>query len=136
MTQSPITITEDTSLDEVVHLMEVPPHQAAARGAQWEGRGYCQPANLLHALATASTNIPSNTPTDAAMRDQLMAELAKQPWSPPLMSQFVTVSWICRALFWLRTSVKPPSSQLKHSGRQGRSKPYCLGRARVGHGDL
>ena len=46
--------------------------------------GIVSRANLLHALATASTNIPSSTLTDAAMRDQLMAELAKQPWSPPL----------------------------------------------------
>ena len=41
-------------------------------------------ANLLHALASASANIPSGTPTDAAICDQLITELAKQPWSPQL----------------------------------------------------
>ncbi|MGB7855228.1 MAG: BON domain-containing protein [Pseudolabrys sp.] len=46
--------------------------------------GIVSRANLLHALASASGNIPSGTPTDAAIRDQLMTELAKQPWSPQL----------------------------------------------------
>ena len=84
MTQTPITITEDTSLDEVVHLMEA--HRIKRLPVVRNGTvvGIVSRANLLHALATASTNIPSSTLTDAAMRDQLMAELAKQPWSPPL----------------------------------------------------
>ena len=84
MTQTPITITEDTSLDEVVHLMEA--HRIKRLPVVRNGKvvGIVSRANLLHAFATASTNIPSSTLTDAAMRDQLMAELAKQPWSPQL----------------------------------------------------
>ena len=46
--------------------------------------GIVSRANLLHALAPAFTDIHTDALTDAAMRDQLMAELAKQPWSPPL----------------------------------------------------
>ena len=84
MTQSPITITEDTSLDEVVHLMEARRIKRLPVMRNGKVVGIVSRANLLHALATASTNIPSSTLTDAAMRDQLMAELAKQPWSPPL----------------------------------------------------
>ena len=84
MTQSPVTITEDTSLEEVVHLMES--RRIKRLPVMRDGKvvGIVSRANLLHALAGASTDIPSNTLTDAAMRDQLMAELAKQPWSPPL----------------------------------------------------
>jgi CBS-domain-containing membrane protein len=84
MTRSPITITEDTSLDEVVHLMESRRIKRLPVMRNGKVVGIVSRANLLHALATASTNIPSSTLTDAAMRDQLMAELAKQPWSPPL----------------------------------------------------
>lgn len=84
MTQTPITITEDTSLDEVVHLMESRRIKRLPVMRNGKVVGIVSRANLLHALATASTNIPSSTLTDAAMRDQLMAELAKQPWSPPL----------------------------------------------------
>ena len=84
MTQSPITITEDTSLDEVVHLMEARRIKRLPVVRNGKVVGIVSRANLLHAFATAFTNIPSSTLTDAAMRDQLMAELAKQPWSPPL----------------------------------------------------
>ena len=84
MTRSPITITEDTSLDEVVHLMESRRIKRLPVMRNGKVVGIVSRANLLHAFATASTNLPSSTLTDAAMRDQLMAELAKQPWSPPL----------------------------------------------------
>ncbi len=84
MTPSPITISEDAPLDEVVHLMET---RRIKRLPVVRGRkvvGIVSRANLLHALASASGSIPSGTPTDAAIRDQLMIELAKQPWSPQL----------------------------------------------------
>jgi signal-transduction protein with cAMP-binding, CBS, and nucleotidyltransferase domain len=44
--------------------------------------GIISRANLLQALATAAPHIPSGHPTDAAIRDQIIAELAKQPWTP------------------------------------------------------
>ena len=44
--------------------------------------GIVSRANLLYALASAAGNVSSANPTDATIRDQLLAELAKQPWSP------------------------------------------------------
>ena len=84
MTQSPITITEDTSLEEVVHLMESRRIKRLPVVRNGKVVGIVSRANLVHALASASTDIPSNTLPDATIREQLMTELVKQPWSPPL----------------------------------------------------
>jgi CBS domain-containing protein len=84
MTPSPITITEDTSLDEVVHVMETRRIKRLPVVRDRKVVGIVSRANLLHALATAAGNVPSVSPTDATIRDQLMAELAKQSWSPQL----------------------------------------------------
>ena len=67
MTQSPVTITEDTSLDEVVHLMEARRIKRLPVVRNGKVVGIVSRANLLHALATASTDIPSDTLTDAAI---------------------------------------------------------------------
>jgi CBS domain-containing protein len=82
MTPSPITITEDTSLDQVVHLMETRRIKRLPVMRDRKLVGIVSRANLLHALAGAAGNVPSVSPTDATIRDQLLAELAKQPWSP------------------------------------------------------
>lgn len=84
MTQSPVTATEETPLEEVVHLMET---HRIKRLPILRGRkvvGIVSRANLLHALASAAPHIPSGTPTDAAICDQLITELAKQAWAPQL----------------------------------------------------
>ena len=99
--------------------------------------GIVSRANLLHALAAASTNIPSSTLTDAAMRDQLMAELAKQPWSPPLdatVRDGVVDLWGIVLAAHQREAAIVAAENIP--GVKADSKPYCLGRARVGHGDL
>jgi CBS domain-containing protein len=84
MTQSPITITEDTPLDEVVHLMEVRRIKRLPVVRNRKVVGIVSRADLLHALASAAKSIPTGTPTDAAIRERLMSELAKQPWAPQL----------------------------------------------------
>jgi CBS domain-containing protein len=82
MTPNPITITEDTPLDKVVHVMETRRIKRLPVMRDRKVVGIVSRANLLHALASAAANVPSVSPTDATIRDQLMAELAKQPWSP------------------------------------------------------
>jgi signal-transduction protein with cAMP-binding, CBS, and nucleotidyltransferase domain len=49
--------------------------------------GIVSRANLLHALASASAEIPSGSPTDAAIRNQLMTELAKPGQRRPSKSR-------------------------------------------------
>ena len=84
MTQPPITITEDTPLDEIVHLMET--RRIKRLPVMRDGKvvGIVSRADLLHALASAAKSIPTGAPTDTAIRDQLMTDLAKQPWAPQL----------------------------------------------------
>jgi CBS domain-containing protein len=84
MTQSPITVTEDAPLDEVVHLMESRRIKRLPVVRDGKVMGIVSRANLLHALASVVSDLPSGTPADAAIRDQLMTELAKQPWAPPV----------------------------------------------------
>ena len=82
MTADPISVQEDTALDEVVTLMEkrqikrVP----VVRGDQVVG--IVSRANLLHALAGLSARaLPANV-SDRTIREQLLAELGKEKWAP------------------------------------------------------
>ncbi len=82
MTREPITITEDTPLDEIVQVMErrrikrVP----VMRGAQVVG--IVSRSNLMHAVATLGRTAPPPAQSDAAIRQQLLAEFEKQFWAP------------------------------------------------------
>jgi CBS domain-containing protein len=82
MTPDPVTITEGSELDEVVSLME---QHRIKRLPVVRGRriaGIVSRANLLHALATVAHEMAAGANSDAAIRDQILAELAKQPWAP------------------------------------------------------
>jgi CBS domain-containing protein len=82
MTREPTTITEDTSLDEVVRIMERRriKRLPVLRGAQVVG--IVSRANLLHALASLAAAAPPPAKTDVAIRQQLLAEFDKQTWAP------------------------------------------------------
>ena len=84
MTQPAITITEETPLEEIVHLMETRRIKRVPVVRDRKVVGIISRANLLQALASAASNIPSGAPTDATIRNQLMNELAGQPWAPQL----------------------------------------------------
>jgi CBS domain-containing protein len=82
MTREPITIVEDTPLDEVVHQME---HRRVKRLPVMRGTqlvGIVSRANLMRALAAIGRAVPAPAMTDAAIRKQLLAEFEKQPWVP------------------------------------------------------
>jgi CBS domain-containing protein len=82
MTSDPVTVTEDTPLYEVVHLMEkrrikrIP----VLRGQQIVG--IVSRADLLRALASTAREIAPSEIDDAAIRNQVLAELARQSWGP------------------------------------------------------
>ncbi len=82
MTREPITITEDTALDEIVQVMErrrikrVP----VMRGTQVVG--IVSRSNLMHAVATLGRTASAPAKTDAAIRQQLLDEFQKQFWAP------------------------------------------------------
>ena len=80
MSRSPHTVSEETSLEEVVRTMErerikrVP----VVRGGKLVG--IITRANLLHALATVARTVPPVERDDAAIRDRILSEFGKQPW--------------------------------------------------------
>jgi CBS domain-containing protein len=89
MTREPITITEETPLDEIVQVMErrrikrVP----VMRGAQVVG--IVSRSNLMRAVATLGRTAPPPAKTDAAIRQQLLAEFEKQFWAPAALIDVV-----------------------------------------------
>jgi CBS domain-containing protein len=82
MTSPVRTVTEDTSLEEIVHLMErhhikrVP----VMRGTRVVGM--ISRANLLRAVVRLSHEVEPISAGDKEIRDKLLAELKKQPWAP------------------------------------------------------
>jgi CBS domain-containing protein len=82
MTADPVTVTEETSLDEVVKLME---KRQIKRLPVVRGEavvGIVSRANLVHALAGMAREVKPVAAGDQGIRDRLLAELAKQPWAP------------------------------------------------------
>ncbi|MBO0756678.1 MAG: CBS domain-containing protein [Bradyrhizobiaceae bacterium] len=82
MTHDPITISEDTPLDEIVRIME---RRQIKRLPVMRGKtvvGIVSRANLMHALASLDRAAPDAARSDTAIRDQILAELDKQAWAP------------------------------------------------------
>jgi CBS domain-containing protein len=82
MTREPITVTEDTPLDEVVRLMER--HRIKRLPVVREGQlvGIVTRANIMHALVSMAAEAKPPAGDDAAIREQILAECAKQSWAP------------------------------------------------------
>jgi CBS domain-containing protein len=82
MTRDPHTIVEDTSLEEIVHLMER--HRVkrlpVVRGRQLVG--IVSRANLLHALASLARDVTPVATGDEEIRTRILKELDKQKWAP------------------------------------------------------
>jgi CBS domain-containing protein len=82
MTPDPWTIDENETLNAVVEVMErrrikrIPVTRA--------GRivGIISRANLMHALASFAREISVLSGDDSAIRDNILAEIAKQDWAP------------------------------------------------------
>ncbi|HET9816413.1 MAG TPA: CBS domain-containing protein [Xanthobacteraceae bacterium] len=82
MTSDPVTVTEDTSLDEVVRTME---KRGIKRLPIVRGNdvvGMITRANLVHALAGVARELMPTTTSDEAIRERLLSELAKEAWAP------------------------------------------------------
>jgi CBS domain-containing protein len=82
MTRDIATVTEDTSLEQIVHLMET---RRIKRVPVLRGRevvGIVSRANVLHALASLAPAQPAVSQDDAIIRDKVLAELEAQAWAP------------------------------------------------------
>jgi len=82
MTVDPYTVGEDADVGEVVRLMEQ--HRVkrlpVMRGDELVG--IISRANLMQATASLARAVAPGTGDDAAIRDNLIAQLGKQEWAP------------------------------------------------------
>ncbi|MEO8317120.1 MAG: CBS domain-containing protein [Bradyrhizobium sp.] len=82
MTRDPLTITEDTPLDEIVTSMET---NGVKRLPVMNGTklvGIVSRANLLQAVAGLARDIPDPTADDDHIRSRIMAAVESNDWSP------------------------------------------------------
>lgn len=82
MTPSPWTVGEEDSLEDVVEVMER--RHVKRLPVLRDGRmvGIVSRANLMHALASLSRDLPAPAGGDSAIRDAVIAALGKQHWAP------------------------------------------------------
>ena len=82
MTKSPLTVTEDTSLPEIVDLME---KNNVKRLPVMHGDkvvGIVSRANLLQAVASLAREVPDPTSDDDHIRNRVIHALEKNDWCP------------------------------------------------------
>lgn len=82
MTVDPVSVTEETPLDEVIALMESRKIKRVPVVRGDKVVGIVSRANLLHALARLSGEAASGQPSDLAIRKRLLDELRGQSWAP------------------------------------------------------
>jgi CBS domain-containing protein len=82
MTADPLTVSEDTPLDEVVRTMEKRRIKRLPVLRGTEVVGIVSRANLVHALAGLAREVKPARAGDQAIRDRIIAELAGQTWAP------------------------------------------------------
>jgi CBS domain-containing protein len=82
MTTEPLTVTEETPLEQVVQVMEKRQIKRLPVVRGEDVVGIVSRANLVHALAGVAREVVPAAAGDQAIRDRLLAELAKQPWAP------------------------------------------------------
>jgi CBS domain-containing protein len=82
MTREAKTITPETPLADVVRLMER--HRVKRLPVVQDGKlvGIVSRADLLHALGSVARDLKPAAGDDATIREQIIAECAKQRWAP------------------------------------------------------
>ena len=89
MTTDPITVTAETPLEDVVRVMEKHRIKRVPVVRGDELVGIVSRANLLHALAGVARDIKPATTSDQAIREALLAELARQTWAPAALMNVI-----------------------------------------------
>jgi CBS-domain-containing membrane protein len=81
MTPKVVVASEDTGLDAIADMMEE--HHIKRVPIVRDGKvvGIVSRANLLQALIGSPRTIPITSADDTGLRERVMAELARQPWS-------------------------------------------------------
>ena len=82
MTTEPLSVTEDTPLEEVVKTMEKRQIKRVPVVRGQEVVGIVSRANLFHALASLAGEAKPAALSDTTIRELILAELCKQIWAP------------------------------------------------------
>jgi CBS domain-containing protein len=82
MTPNPHTVLEDVPLEEIVQTMERYRVKRLPVTRDRQVVGIVSRANLMHALASLAREAKAPPSGDAAIREQVLAELGKQSWAP------------------------------------------------------
>jgi CBS domain-containing protein len=82
MTKSPLTITEDTALAEIVELMEKNNVKRLPVTRGDKVVGIVSRANLLQAVASLARQVPDPTADDDHIRNRVIDTLEKNDWCP------------------------------------------------------
>ena len=82
MTKSPLTITEDTALEEIVELMEKNNVKRLPVIRADRVVGIVSRANLLQAVASLAREIPDPTADDDHIRNRVIDAMEKNDWCP------------------------------------------------------
>jgi CBS domain-containing protein len=82
MTANPVSVTEETPLEDVVSLMEKRRIKRIPVVRAGKVVGIVSRANLLHALARLAAETKPSNATDQTIREGLMSELGKRRWAP------------------------------------------------------
>jgi CBS domain-containing protein len=85
MTPDPLTVTEDTPLEDIVEVMEKNhvKRLPVVRGDQLVG--IVTRANLLQAVANLARDVPDPTADDDHIRDRVFIAIEKNDWKPTVL---------------------------------------------------
>jgi CBS domain-containing protein len=89
MTPDPQAISEQTPLEEIVHIMETCniKHLPVLRGSQLVG--IVTPSNLLQAVADLARDVPEPSADDDQIRARIIAAIGNAKWAPCRLSVIV-----------------------------------------------
>jgi CBS domain-containing protein len=82
MTQNPLTVAEQTSLEDIVQLMEK--NNVKRLPVMRDGAivGLVSRSNLLQAVAALARDVPDPTADDDHIRNRIIAAIADKDWAP------------------------------------------------------
>lgn len=98
MTPEPVTVSEETGLDEAVQILESRRIKRLPVVRDGKVVGIVSRANLLHALVSLAAAAPPPALTDVAIRDALLTQFQKLTWAPaalvdPVVKDGVVELW-------------------------------------------
>ncbi|WP_035673345.1 CBS domain-containing protein [Azospirillum brasilense] len=106
MTESLISVTEETPLDEVVRLMEGNRIKRVPVLNNGTLVGIVSRANLLHVLASIAPDVSPPPADDRVVRDRLLETLRAQPWAPEISENIVVRNGVVHLWGSVRTEAQ------------------------------